>query len=70
MVTCIGCQEFSFKRAAAEDARRGKGHCSLRAPFIRHAANQERDCDAFQHEQTDIVKGRIQWLKTDEGKMV
>ena len=62
MITCIGCQKFSFKRVAAEDARRGKGHCSLRAPFIRHAATKERDCEEYVVVEQSVVSARKAFL--------
>lgn len=63
IVTCIACQRFSFKRVPAEHAKQGKGHCDRRAPFIRHDATAERDCEHFRAEARDVVESRSAWLK-------
>lgn len=68
MITCIQCQKFSLQRVEPEHARKGLGHCSLRATFIRHDANKERDCEEFRQEADDVVTKRIQWLKNAERK--
>lgn len=69
MIQCIGCKSFSFKRVTPRDAKQGKGHCEHRAPFIRHMATQERDCEQFRAEETGIVQGRVVWLRNNEEKV-
>lgn len=66
MIQCIGCKSFSFKRVAPSDALKGKGHCANRAPFIRHSAMEERDCEQYKKDEAEVVQARVNWLKSNE----
>lgn len=68
LIQCISCKSFSFKRVTPADARKGKGNCANRAPFVRHAALEERDCEQFKEEGADVVRPRVDWLKSNEEK--
>lgn len=63
MIQCVACQRFSYQRVPAAEARRGLGHCELRAYFIRHAALRKHDCPHFQQVSAASEVGRRQWLK-------
>ena len=62
-VQCVTCASFSFKRVQEEWARRGFGHCEHRAPFIRHEATKQRDCDKHAHEAESVVNARKEWVR-------
>jgi hypothetical protein len=62
-VACVSCKEFSMKRVQPEWAHRGFGHCAHRAPFIRHHATKDRDCDKHVPDAAEVVAARAEWIR-------
>ena len=63
MTSCLSCASFSFTRVQEDWARRGFGHCAHRAPFIRHEATKQRDCDKHAPDVESVVVARTEWAR-------